>query len=215
MGHNGSKPGRKLIYWKDPPLLYFKQLAVVMHRLGTPMSPELKLHEEVAKFFPFVMQNMGEKFTFKDVLTACEKQGGRYTPYILFERVWNGVRKHENWATEEVVLPIQNSFLEVNRQPVSKPRQKGSFPDSVLREAGHIHGNWCYWCEAPFSEYNRPVGDHYIPEVSGGLTVLWNCVPACKRCNDEKHDMMPDQYRKIMVSRGMRGRANFKFQEAV
>lgn len=74
------------------------------------------------------------------------------------------------------------------------------------REAQQIlerHGPTCYWCRAPLVTV---VIDHYVPFKRGGRTTVENGVPSCVRCNQDKHDMMPDEYRAKIEARNARGR---------
>lgn len=36
--------------------------------------------------------------------------------------------------------------------------------------------------------------DRFIPASSGGKTYFWNCIPTCKRCNDNKQSLSFDEF---------------------
>lgn len=65
------------------------------------------------------------------------------------------------------------------------------------------HGLTCYWCHAPLKSV---VIDHYVPYSRGGPTEIFNGVPSCVRCNEEKDAMMPDKYRHLIDNRNAKGR---------
>ena len=44
-----------------------------------------------------------------------------------------------------------------------------------------------------------PTVDHVIPLSRGGLNRKENKKLCCKRCNNEKGDMLPDEYREFMA----------------
>jgi 5-methylcytosine-specific restriction endonuclease McrA len=68
-------------------------------------------------------------------------------------------------------------------------------------------GGRCYWCERKFPpegallgdfvkyiSRSLPTRDHVIPLARGGPNIEDNIVAACRRCNEEKSDMMPDEF---------------------
>ena len=50
----------------------------------------------------------------------------------------------------------------------------------------------CFYCGGFLNSYNRTV-DHIIPKSKGGILSNDNKVFACKRCNQFKSDMLPDE----------------------
>ena len=50
--------------------------------------------------------------------------------------------------------------------------------------------NKCYYCKQNFSP-NQLTMDHIVPIIRGGKSKKNNCVPACKKCNNEKKYMTP------------------------
>ena len=48
----------------------------------------------------------------------------------------------------------------------------------------------CYYCSKPFSEKELTM-DHILPVVRGGKSNRSNCVPTCKKCNNEKAYLTP------------------------
>nr|ABP46368.1 HNH endonuclease [Mycolicibacterium gilvum PYR-GCK] len=47
----------------------------------------------------------------------------------------------------------------------------------------------CRYCEFPASEI-----DHIVPVARGGGNDLANLVPACRECNSEKRDLLPEEW---------------------
>lgn len=47
----------------------------------------------------------------------------------------------------------------------------------------------CHYC---YRTDVRMTRDHIVPRARGGLTIPWNLVPACERCNGDKADTFPD-----------------------
>jgi len=60
----------------------------------------------------------------------------------------------------------------------------------------------CYYCGVKLylkKKSHRPVItiDHYIPLSKGGFDDTANKVPACKKCNNAKGDLMPEDFLRI------------------
>lgn len=52
--------------------------------------------------------------------------------------------------------------------------------------------NLCAYCGKSFPEYML-TRDHVKPISRGGLNIWQNCVTACKKCNNKKDNMMPEE----------------------
>jgi 5-methylcytosine-specific restriction endonuclease McrA len=52
-----------------------------------------------------------------------------------------------------------------------------------------MFGGQCAYCNGPAETW-----DHVVPVARGGVTELWNIVPACKRCNSSKRDKDMDEW---------------------
>jgi hypothetical protein len=67
--------------------------------------------------------------------------------------------------------------------------------NSAIRK-GKYH---CYYCGRPSESL-----DHYVPKArGGGMLGKENIVPACIECNNEKRDMLPEEYRIYRAARHM------------
>lgn len=53
-------------------------------------------------------------------------------------------------------------------------------------DAARKQGNKCYWCQAPFTEENKPTTEHIIPLSEGGIDDKRNIAAACAKCNNER-----------------------------
>jgi len=55
----------------------------------------------------------------------------------------------------------------------------------------------CHWCgkATPPSELTM---DHIVPLARGGRSVKGNVVPACKRCNNQKKQLLPMEWERYL-----------------
>lgn len=205
MPHWGSAAGRTLMDWDTVPLHIVKRLAVTVHRHGVPMFADQEIHEATMRYLPDVSGLLGPRYNFADVIRVCKENNWEYNAYKLRQRVHSGL-KYDRWVDDELHKQVDAAYVEVTLQSTSKPTLQRNFSRGEVLLAIQTRGNYCYWCQAPFNDICLPVGDHFIPVAQGGLTVPWNCVPSCARCNNEKHDMMADQWRRILDNKLRQGR---------
>lgn len=57
--------------------------------------------------------------------------------------------------------------------------------------------NTCFYCGCGIDDYSRTV-DHLIPESRGGIRANKNKVPSCKKCNELKGDMNPEEFKRSL-----------------
>ncbi len=55
-------------------------------------------------------------------------------------------------------------------------------------------GGLCAYCAGE----TATVLEHFVPVRHGGGTTCGNCLPACRRCNARKHEMLPDQFAPVL-----------------
>lgn len=55
----------------------------------------------------------------------------------------------------------------------------------------------CFYCGAPAGGH-----DHMLPVIRGGTGKVENLVPACNRCNCQKHSRTVDEYRLLAILTG-------------
>ena len=216
MSHWGTKSGRELLDWEQPPLHIAKRLAVIVVNHGVKQFDSELLCGTVTRLLPDVSELLGYRYTLQDVKDEVIRQGVSWEKtktsgsfaYKLSQRVHSG-NHYDNWVGDDFYKKIDAAYLEITHQPVSKPLQQRNFSNAELKLAIEIHGNCCYWCKNHFNDICLPVADHYIPISRGGLTVVWNCVPACYPCNEAKGDRMPDDFRLLINQRLSNGRKRF------
>jgi len=52
----------------------------------------------------------------------------------------------------------------------------------------------CFYCATPIGYGSKKFTlDHVIPRSKGGETATWNLVTCCKKCNQEKDDVLPSE----------------------
>lgn len=80
-----------------------------------------------------------------------------------------------------------------------KKRNRISNPKRRMKELFKKYNGKCFYCEqrvSTSSQCLRPLGtiDHYIPLSRGGTHSKENLVLACFPCNQDKGNMMPDEF---------------------
>lgn len=65
---------------------------------------------------------------------------------------------------------------------------------SLMRKMAYaIYGRTCYWCNKQCEAYQITM-DHIIPQDLGGPTITNNLRPACPKCNNDKTNLLPEQF---------------------
>ncbi len=78
------------------------------------------------------------------------------------------------------------SAIECGLEIIVRHRKKSRLPRWKIK----MQGKSCYWCGGLGGTI-----DHLIPTCKGGKNRKDNCVPACRRCNGLKGDMLPQEFR--------------------
>lgn len=73
----------------------------------------------------------------------------------------------------------------MNVQKAAERRKK-----TVLR-LFRKYGNACYFCSTPLTTVDATL-DHYVPRAAGGSNEFSNLRPACRPCNNDKADRVPN-----------------------
>lgn len=73
---------------------------------------------------------------------------------------------------------------------------KKSKRERVLAETDYK----CSYCGSRLTEENATI-DHILPKKRGGTDCLENLTPACSKCNTEKGDKTPDEYREYLMNK--------------
>jgi CRISPR/Cas system Type II protein with McrA/HNH and RuvC-like nuclease domain len=56
----------------------------------------------------------------------------------------------------------------------------------------------CYFCKKPL-ELNQTTLDHYFPKSKKGTMEIFNLVTCCKRCNKQKGNRVPEDYKDTIL----------------
>lgn len=86
---------------------------------------------------------------------------------------------------------------------VRRAREVGATGTYTLAELIHVylaHGRECAYCGKVGGELPDP--DHVVPLSRGGSNSITNIVPACRRCNGDKRDLLLDEWRRDRESKG-------------
>lgn len=103
-----------------------------------------------------------------------------------------------------IILPTQNlrtkDFLIKNG--ILYLRYGQSFQNVMYSLTYFMKGKrFCYYCKRKIPR-NEITMDHMYPRSTGGPTIPQNLVPSCKKCNRQKADMTPKQYKTFLSFSG-------------
>ncbi len=71
------------------------------------------------------------------------------------------------------------------------------------------HGLICAYCGTELTKDTKTV-DHKIPRIYGGVSILDNLVPSCKKCNEDKSNLIYDEYIKMREIQDYEDRKRYK-----
>lgn len=86
--------------------------------------------------------------------------------------------------------------------PIGVSKRKRIRARLMLKRA---RGRLCPYCERPMTLANgrhapqSPTRDHKVPSSRGGSNSLDNIEPCCRRCNEDKGSLTPDEYRAVLA----------------
>lgn len=81
-----------------------------------------------------------------------------------------------------------------------KKRNKPNIGWRRRAEVFRVYGRACWYCEATPKDLTI---DHYVPWSEGGTNRLSNLRPACRSCNEEKANMMPEAWDEALERKGL------------
>jgi 5-methylcytosine-specific restriction endonuclease McrA len=81
-----------------------------------------------------------------------------------------------------------------------KRNQAQSCQTPKLRTTLYKQFPYCYYCGDLLTTKNRTI-DHYIPRSKGGPSSVDNYVTCCFECNNQKGDLLPQEFEEIIKNR--------------
>lgn len=100
---------------------------------------------------------------------------------------------------------INNRNANHKRRTITK---QGDVTNDQLKELLESSIN-CFYCNNPLV-LNEIHVDHYIPLAKGGLHTITNLRVACKKCNIQKSDQMPEEFTKMLNNDAIKCWENLK-----
>lgn len=83
-------------------------------------------------------------------------------------------------------------WINIKKDPIHMKRERNKARD--LRKSDwwkkQIQKGICHYCSQSFSSEDLTM-DHILPIIRGGKSTKGNCVPCCKKCNNEKKYLTP------------------------
>ena len=88
---------------------------------------------------------------------------------------------------------VENGMLKIGKEQ--------SFRKVMTEITYQIKGrNRCCYCGKIIPEEEMTI-DHMYPQAFGGPTITNNMLPSCKKCNNEKGDLNPSQYKAYLKAK--------------
>lgn len=97
-------------------------------------------------------------------------------------------------AKKDIIAFEENSMLKLKKRPF---KFEYIMYDLTYKLKGKRK---CYYC-GRVVEPSQITLDHVYAKGLGGPTIPQNMVPSCKKCNEEKENMTPDQFRVYELKR--------------
>ena len=83
--------------------------------------------------------------------------------------------------------------VDVDEEQIRKERQKARELRKQNWWKNKIAKGVCHYCEKSVLPKDLTL-DHVVPVARGGHTTKGNCVPACKDCNNQKKNLLPQEW---------------------
>ena len=106
-------------------------------------------------------------------------------------------------AKKDIIAFEENSMLKLKKRPF---KFEYIMYDLTYKLKGKRK---CYYC-GRVVEPSQITLDHVYAKGLGGPTIPQNMVPSCKKCNEEKENMTPDQFRVYMSLKDDGAKEQFK-----
>lgn len=196
---------RRYIYWNTNELACLKMLSYILRKYEAECRNKYMLWRRVEELCPkILLVALGRATTFKEVRSATLAQTGlQITPDRLYQRSDKTGRYEEFNA---YLTAIEAAYFSIvgGGIPSKSDTSRRTFTDAQVKSALERQNGRCYFRGCDCSD--GVVGDHLIPFSQNGLTVDWNCVASCVRCNEEKGSMSSFEFGKLIGWQNGRGR---------
>jgi len=88
-------------------------------------------------------------------------------------------------------------LIEPSEEQLRKEREKARELRRSQWWKNKIAEGRCHYCERDVSSKELTL-DHVVPLVRGGRSTKGNCVPACKKCNSKKQNLLPIEWEEYL-----------------
>ena len=83
--------------------------------------------------------------------------------------------------------------IDVDEEQIRKERQKARELRKQNWWKNRVARGTCHYCGKSVAPKDLTL-DHVVPVARGGRTTKGNCVPACKECNNQKKNLLPQEW---------------------
>lgn len=88
-------------------------------------------------------------------------------------------------------------FIEVSEEQLRREREKARELRRSQWWKNRIASGVCHYCGGQVAPKELTL-DHVVPVVRGGRSTRGNCVPCCKKCNNQKKYMLPVEWQEYL-----------------
>jgi 5-methylcytosine-specific restriction endonuclease McrA len=92
---------------------------------------------------------------------------------------------------------IVASWFDITEEQLRREREKARELRRSQWWRNRIDTGLCHYCGGHFASDELTL-DHVVPLVRGGRSTRGNCVPACKKCNTRKRDLLPTEWQEYL-----------------
>jgi len=119
----------------------------------------------------------------------CSNNPGKERYYISFSLRQPALQTS---LTPEMVPDMPDDWIDIKKDPKHVARERAKAKE--LRKSAwwkqQLAKGTCHYCGSQVGAQELTM-DHILPVVRGGKSVKGNCVPCCKKCNNEKKYLTP------------------------
>lgn len=88
-------------------------------------------------------------------------------------------------------------WFDITEEQLRREREKSRELRRSQWWRNRIDTGLCHYCGGHFASDELTL-DHVVPLVRGGRSTHGNCVPACKKCNTRKRDLLPIEWQEYL-----------------